>query len=483
MTSPTQTVWCVGDAMVDCDVRGPFRRTQEDPTVTVLPFPDLLTADCAAGGAANVAVNLAAQGLQARLLAPIGSDPAGSRLAGRSGLLGPVLRDCGVVGSGTTVKVRYYADGRLVGRCDADHDSQPVYPPDDGTYPDMPQAVIVTDYGRGAVTADSARAWADWCYNHRVCLYADPKMGRQSIWGSVPVDVMVANWDEASGAACIVSPTGDPEQDRGAEALIRRLMGPTGWGPFGALVVKRGRHGSTLAETDDDRPVNIAHIPAVHAQAVYSLQGAGDSYLAALVAGRCRGLPLVDACLYASAAAGVAVSRPGTSVVSAAETVEAVRPLVAEPMGVLTASMAYHTAARLTAFGFTVGYTAGCFDLTYPHPGQLSTIRAAAAACDFLFVGVDSDARVRELKGLDRPNTPASDRVQAAAALRGVGAAFVFDAHPEAVVGKLRPAVMVKGGDYAAKGVPEAGQLKSWGGELIIAPTLHTPSTTSRLAH
>ena len=64
------------------------------------------------------------------------------------------------------------------------------------------------------------------------------------------------------------------------------------------------------------------------------------------------------------------------------------------------------------ARGFKVGFTNGCFDLL--HPGHVATLRQAKAACDFLVVGVNSDASVKRLKG---PERPVQDEVARADAL------------------------------------------------------------------
>jgi len=98
---------------------------------------------------------------------------------------------------------------------------------------------------------------------------------------------------------------------------------------------------------------------------------------------------------------------------------------------------------------------------------------------DCLIVCLNSDASVRRLKGEGRPLVPERDRVQVLLALEAVDAVTVFgEDTPNAVLDALRPDVWVKGGDYAASGLPEAELLAGWGGQVVVVPYLAGRSTT-----
>ena len=74
--------------------------------------------------------------------------------------------------------------------------------------------------------------------------------------------------------------------------------------------------------------------------------------------------------------------------------------------------------ARIKAWraeGRSIGFTNGCFDIL--HPGHVSLMRQARAACDRLVVGLNSDASVRRLKGPNRPLNDANSRAIVLAAL------------------------------------------------------------------
>ena len=145
-----------------------------------------------------------------------------------------------------------------------------------------------------------------------------------------------------------------------------------------------------------------------------------------------------------------------------------------------TAPSAEDLVRRVRAAGGTVVATGGCFDLL--HAGHVATLEAARRLGDCLVVCLNSDASVRRLKGAGRPLVPERDRVRVLAALGVVDAVTVFDeTTPHAVLAALRPDVWVKGGDYAAPGLPEAELLAGWGGQVVVVPYLAGRSTT-RLA-
>ncbi len=138
-------------------------------------------------------------------------------------------------------------------------------------------------------------------------------------------------------------------------------------------------------------------------------------------------------------------------------------------------------AERVRARGGTVVATGGCFDLL--HAGHVGLLESARRIGDCLIVCVNSDASVTRLKGPGRPLNPLADRVRVLAGLGSVDAVAVFDGDtPVELLARLRPDVWVKGGDYAVEDLPEARELRSWGGQAVVLPYLDGRSTTL-LAH
>ena len=127
-----------------------------------------------------------------------------------------------------------------------------------------------------------------------------------------------------------------------------------------------------------------------------------------------------------------------------------------------------------------VVFTHGVFDLL--HPGHVDLLGAARAAGDALFVGVNSDASVRRLKGPGRPVRSEAERALVLAALEAVDAVAIFEQDtPLELVNALRPDTIVKGGDYTPDQVVGRPEVESWGGRVVIVPLTPGQSTTSIL--
>lgn len=118
-------------------------------------------------------------------------------------------------------------------------------------------------------------------------------------------------------------------------------------------------------------------------------------------------------------------------------------------------------------------FTNGCFDLL--HAGHIASLEKARSLGDFLFLGLNSDASVRKLKGPARPINKAADRAVVLAALEAVGAVIVFAQDtPFELIKALRPDVLAKGADYHKGNVVGA----EFAGRVALIPLLKGRSTT-----
>ncbi|PIU19219.1 MAG: D-glycero-beta-D-manno-heptose 1-phosphate adenylyltransferase [Elusimicrobia bacterium CG08_land_8_20_14_0_20_59_10] len=119
-------------------------------------------------------------------------------------------------------------------------------------------------------------------------------------------------------------------------------------------------------------------------------------------------------------------------------------------------------------------FTNGCFDLL--HAGHITVLEKARSLGDFLFLGLNSDASVRRLKGPGRPFNKTADRARVLAALSAVDAVVVFgEDTPLRLISALRPDVLVKGGDYGRSSVVG----REFSGRVALIPLLKGRSTTA----
>jgi D-glycero-beta-D-manno-heptose 1-phosphate adenylyltransferase len=125
-----------------------------------------------------------------------------------------------------------------------------------------------------------------------------------------------------------------------------------------------------------------------------------------------------------------------------------------------------------------VVFTNGVFDLL--HRGHVDVLVGARRHGDALVVGLNSDGSVRRLKGANRPVRSEAERSYVLAALEAVDAVVVFDQDtPLELIRRLRPDVLVKGGDYTEATIVGARDVVEWGGEVAVIPLTPGQSTTS----
>jgi rfaE bifunctional protein nucleotidyltransferase chain/domain len=126
-----------------------------------------------------------------------------------------------------------------------------------------------------------------------------------------------------------------------------------------------------------------------------------------------------------------------------------------------------------------VVFTNGVFDVL--HRGHVTYLAEARALGGALVLGLNSDASARRLgKGPDRPLNNELDRAILLAALASVDCITWFDEDtPVALIASLRPDILVKGGDYDMRKLPETALVESWGGRALALPFVQGYSTTA----
>jgi D-beta-D-heptose 7-phosphate kinase/D-beta-D-heptose 1-phosphate adenosyltransferase len=424
-------VLVVGDSMLDRYWFGAVSRISPEA-----PAPVVHVKNCEerAGGAGNVALNIAALGARARVLGYRGKDEAGAALAGlleRAGVAHDLLE---TEGYPTIVKLRVIGRQQQLLRLDFE---EPLHDIDHTELlarfaADLEDAdlVILSDYGKGTLAC--ASEMIDLCRAAGRPVLVDPK-GKD--FGKYRrADLVTPNLAEFENVAC---PCRDEEElEEKGQALLARLE-------LGALLITRGEHGMTLLRPGEP----VLHLPT-RAREVYDVTGAGDTAIAALGACLAAGSSLPEAMQLANLAAGLAVGKLGAASVSPEELELALHGPRAHSRGVigLEGLLAELKAAR--GQGEKIVLTNGCFDIL--HPGHVHYLQQARELGDRLAVLVNDDASVRRLKGEGRPINSLASRMAMLAALECVDwvTPFAQDT-PRAEICRILPDILVKGGDYS----------------------------------
>lgn len=145
---------------------------------------------------------------------------------------------------------------------------------------------------------------------------------------------------------------------------------------------------------------------------------------------------------------------------------------------ILPLARAYEAIDDLKRLGRRVVFTNGCFDLL--HPGHTRYLAEARKLGDVLVVAVNSDRSVRMLKGPGRPIMPEGERAEILAALEAVSYVTVFDdLTPQAVIARMLPHVLVKGGDWGSTEIVGRAEVEAAGGQVVSIPVVPGHSTSS----
>lgn len=123
-------------------------------------------------------------------------------------------------------------------------------------------------------------------------------------------------------------------------------------------------------------------------------------------------------------------------------------------------------------------FTNGCFDLL--HIGHVRYLEEAASLGDVLIVGINTDASVQKLKGPTRPIQNENDRAEILASLKSVQHTVLFgEETPLELIHKIKPDVLVKGGDWAIPQIVGSDFVLKNGGKVQSLQFVDGKSTTS----
>ncbi|MBI1215107.1 MAG: D-glycero-beta-D-manno-heptose-7-phosphate kinase [Alphaproteobacteria bacterium] len=469
-------VLCIGDVMLDRFVYGAVDRISPEA-----PIPVLLVKHekHMLGGAGNVVANIAALGAKAELVAVTGDDMAGREVAQQLEQLGIAASLEKDASRATIVKSRFISASQQILRVDREKAEAVSKDVEDRVAARVEAAlpgcgaIILSDYKKGLLTDTLVRRVIEMARAADVPVIVDPK--GQDFARYRGASAITPNRKELE-AASGMSVGSDDAARAAAMKIVIECSIP-------AVLATRSQDGMSLV-TLNDAP---AHIPA-NVREVYDVSGAGDTVIATFASAVAVGATMRNAALLANIAAGIVVGKSGTATARPEEIEQALDTGYAvekqdyrRKSKSVTKQAAAERADAWRARGFTVGFTNGCFDLL--HPGHIATLRQAKAACDYLVVGVNSDASVKRLKGPERPVQDETARAAVLSAMEMVDLVVVFEEDtPMALLEAIRPEVLVKGGQYKLEEVVGYELVTSYGGRIVRAEMEDGFSTTNTIA-
>ncbi|MCA8911953.1 MAG: D-glycero-beta-D-manno-heptose-7-phosphate kinase [Planctomycetes bacterium] len=460
----------VGDLILDHYVFGAVSRISPEAPIPVL---HVSREEDRLGGAANVAANILSMGGRSTLVGAIGRDEPGKRfrkLAQQA--KGLTLSASETPQRPTVLKTRMVSQNQQMLRVDREdrHALAAAELKDITTRAlksvDGVGALVLSDYGKGVITPDSAQRIIKAATAAGVPVIVDPK-GRDYLRykGATAVTPNRAEAEAATGIDCATL-AGVKEAGKW---LCRKLK-------LKAAVITLSAEGVAVIPARGE----MTHFPA-QARGVYDVTGAGDTFIATFA--MCVGAQadFNTAARIANYAAALKVARFGAvaitreelrrSVISAHEGFDHAGKVLAN--NELAEALVEHRKR-----GERVVFTNGCFDLL--HQGHVTYLNFCRGQGDIVVVGLNSDASVRRLKGPTRPVNESDARARVLAALSDVDYVTVFEEDtPEKLIRKLRPDVLVKGEDWSGQRVAGADFVESTGGQVVFAPLVQGKSTTN----
>jgi D-glycero-beta-D-manno-heptose-7-phosphate kinase len=302
------TVVVLGDVILDEYVSGDVRRISPEAPV---PVVDFRTRWYVAGGAANVAANIAALGCRALVAGVVGADEEAQQLQAALAKIGvdasALLADDS---RPTTVKMRILAQNQQIARLDREVRTPISADLEDALLKWLEQnlpeadACILSDYGKGVVTPHVAQKAIAFCWAAGVPILVDPKR---------------LNVQELHGATLV-----KPNKHEAERLMKKEIHDEASFLEAGrqltisldgtAVLITRGALGMSLFRNRWD-PFHVATV----ARNVYDVTGAGDTVIGTLAVALAVNATLEEAVVLASQSAAIAVEKLGTASVTAEE--------------------------------------------------------------------------------------------------------------------------------------------------------------------
>lgn len=298
-----------GDLMLDEYLFGEVNRISPEAPV---PIVRVTSEKAVLGGAANVAANLKDLGAEPILVGAIGVDAAGDRLTGllkRWGIkldwlfLEPLFE--------TIVKTRIIGQHQQMLRIDREQDPGILHPPHlaavlDNAL-DRAKAVVVSDYAKGAISAEVMGVIRAECAKRGLPWIVDPKPAHKALYEGATL--MTPNRKELEALSGMAA--GSNPEMAAAGARLREALNLKG------LLVTRSEKGMALIAPEEGH--REPWLIPTEAREVFDVSGAGDTVVAAFAASVASGADWREAAMLANAAAGVVVAKVGTATVTPEE--------------------------------------------------------------------------------------------------------------------------------------------------------------------
>ena len=459
-------VLVVGDVMLDRYWHGDSGRISPEAPVPVVKVSQL---EDKAGGAANVAKNIAHLDGKVSLLGIIGDDESGEtlqRLLNHEHIASELV----IQNEHPTIaKMRVISRHQQIVRLDLEENFTVVH---SQLLLDRLSAVVAdydfvlfSDYNKGSLA--QIEQMISVVKNAGKTVLVDPKAKDLSRYRGA--DFITPNLSEFKAAGGEV----------GSEQIItdsaRKIIQECG---INAMLLTRSEQGMSLITANEkhDFPAQVLEVSDV--------TGAGDTVIATLTVMLAAGMAAKDAVEVANLAAGLVVAKLGAATVRPEELTRKLNQYLldtGEHYQTPFTDVLQHIELAKNA-GETIVFTNGCFDIL--HAGHVRYLAQAKAMGHRLVVGLNNDESIARLKGPERPINPLEERAMVLSALSSVDWVIPFGEEsqndtPAQLIEQVNPDILVKGGDYTIDQIAGAEFVLAQGGRVEVLEFLNGCSTSN----
>lgn len=439
----------IGDVMLDEYWSGDATRISPEAPVPIVLVDNKYHR---AGGAANVAINMRALGCTVDLMGIIGEDQAGSILQELLNQL-PIINNLLLVDKNypTINKLRIISNNQQLFRIDREKIfnlssfEKLVNKFEQAIINNNYQAIVLSDYHKG--TLQDPQIFINKANEYKIPIIIDPK--NPNFWMFKNATVLTPNLKEFQQMVDLnIHYSHSPSEqqiirEKGLN-LIKQLN-------LKALIITQGKHGLTLL-TDNEQEQHFNP----HYREVFDVTGAGDTVTAIIAACIASNYTLHQAAYLATIAAGIVVSKLGTSYASITEIIQELHQ-IEEPvitndannalkLGIISQDQLSIIIQQRKLLGETIVLANGCFDIL--HAGHIHYLEKAKSFGDRLIVAVNKDESIKVLKGETRPINSLEQRMQVLSGLKAVDWVVAFgskdEIRPGKLISKLNPDVLIK---------------------------------------
>lgn len=465
--SEKSKIMIVGDLILDMYVHGTINRLSREAPVPIVSQKNV---ELCCGGAANVALNCKAIGMDPILIGLVGAnDENGKHLLKQ--VESEKISTSNIVLSQTrktTAKTRVMVENHQVLRIDEektgeieDFDKQEIYSKIKSQIHNT-KVILISDYGQELVDRSLIEKVLDYAKSYDVKIIADPRGPNFEKYEGI--NWLKLNEDEFYEAIISLSINTKLSAIDQGMLLCEKLK-------LEGVIQTLGKNGMRLIS----KKAHI-EIPAERRE-VFDVTGAGDTVLAYLGCSLSANIPMTEAINLANKAAGISVSRIKNYAVPLSElskeTSTSKNNKIYEDWSSLRKKL-----EELRSKKKTIVMTNGCFDVI--HPGHIELLEKAKAMGNVLVVAINTDESIKRIKGKNRPICTEKNRAKVLASLSSVDFVCTFDEDtPYEIMEFIKPDIHVKGGDYKIEDLNTTPLVHSYNGSVKIVDLKEGFSTTN----